>query len=362
MKDYADRFHKPKIGFLFPMTGIRAVIQDVFKSCGDGLDVSMIINPYTLKTEEYDIIFVDESHRLSRRKNIMNYGNFDETCSVLGLDKNDPNVNQLDWVLMRAKYKVLFYDKDQNVKSADITPKQYLNSLKACGDPIKEYELKTQMRCEGGAAYINYIKRIFACEPDIRFEKISNYDFKIYDNADAMIEEIRCIDDEMGLCRTVAGASWIWNTKPNKHKLPDNLDYYKKMVAEDKYDIGDIGDGKYIWNTQTAGWVTRQDAKYTIGCIHTTQGFDMNYVGVIFGKEIDYDPSINEITIDKDKFFDKNVKSGVDDDTLKKYIINTYVTMMARGIKGCYVYVYNDHLREYLKKFIKNAGLHEVVR
>ena len=76
----------------------------------------------------------------------------------------------------------------------------------------------------------------------------------------------------------------------------------------------------------TDGWIGRLDSHYTIGCIHTTQGFDMNVVGVIFGKEIDYDPVNNKIIVDLTKFFDRNVKSGCDEATVKRYIINTYAT------------------------------------
>ena len=82
----------------------------------------------------------------------------------------------------------------------------------------------------------------------------------------------------------------------------------------------------------------------------------MNYVGVIFGKEIDYDPTSNSIVIDLNEYKDKKVKAGMDEDELKKLIINTYTTILARGIKGCYVYACNKNLQNYLKKFIAHAN------
>ena len=84
-----------------------------------------------------------------------------------------------------------------------------------------------------------------------------------------------------------------------------------------EYDIL-IENHKYIWNLTNESWVTRQDSHCTIGCIHTTQGYDMNYVGVIFGKEIDYDFNSNSIVIDLENYKDSKVKAGTDKETLKE--------------------------------------------
>lgn len=98
------------------------------------------------------------------------------------------------------------------------------------------------------------------------------------------------------------------------------------------------------------------ESHYTIGCIHTSQGYDMNYVGVIFGKEIDYDFKTKSIVIDLKKYKDKKVKAGTEESVLKELIVNTYTTILARGIKGCYVYAYNPNLRKYLKQYIPSAN------
>ena len=169
-----------------------------------------------------------------------------------------------------------------------------------------------------------------------------------------MIQEIRKKDNQYTLCKTVAGFSWDWNTKQTK-KPKDDLTTYLSLVEKDEYDIS-FGDQHYIWNLWNEDWITREDSHYTIGCIHTTQGYDMNYVGVIFGKEIDYDPSSNSIVIDLNEYRDKKVKAGMVEAELKKLIINTYTTILARGIKGCYVYACNKNLQNYLRKFIAAAN------
>ena len=134
-----------KIGFVFPMPGIRKTVQRVFKECENGLAASMVIGPNNVVNENYDILFVDESHRLSKRKNLTGFASYDETSKKLGL--NPENTNQLEWILKSAKHVVLFYDEYQSVKSSDITHSEYQNSLNRFGVNIKTHKLETQMRC-----------------------------------------------------------------------------------------------------------------------------------------------------------------------------------------------------------------------
>lgn len=354
IKDYVlkERNGKPfKIGLVFPMPGIRKTVAKVFKECGNGLVEGMVIGPSDVVKQDYDIVFVDESHRLSKRKNLTGYKSFDDTSRKLGLDPE--TTNQLEWILKSAKHVVLFYDAYQSVKSSDLTNKEFRRTLETCGTNINQHELVSQMRCEGGDAYIQYVKSFMNCQ-NTDFKLIENYDFLLFDDVDLLVEYVRKKDDEVGLSKTVAGFSWKWNTKPNK-KPKDNLDYYDYLVNNGEYDIL-IENHRYIWNLTNEDWITRQDSHCTIGCIHTTQGYDMNYVGVIFGREIDYDPQTNSITINLDNFMDTKVKANTDPDVLKELILNTYMTILARGIKGCYVYAFNPNMRDYLKQYIASAN------
>lgn len=347
-----ERNGKPfKIGLVFPMPGIRETVSNVFKTCGNGLVKEMVIGPCDVIKEDYDILFVDESHRLSKRKNLTGYKFFDNTSKALGLNPN--NTNQLEWILNSAKHVVLFYDQYQSVKSSDISYKEYQASLNKYGKNIKKHMLETQMRCEGGDSYIKYVKEVMACKR-MRRESIENYDFLIFDDVNLLVETIRQKDSQFGLCKTVAGFAWEWKTKQKK-KPKDNMQCYDMLVNAGEFDIL-IENNKYIWNLTSEDWITRQDSHYTIGCIHTTQGYDMNYVGVIFGEEIDYDFEKNSIVIDLSKYMDKKVKYGTDEEVLKKLIINTYTTILTRGIKGCYVYACNPNLQKYLKKYISIAN------
>ena len=124
-----------------------------------------------------------------------------------------------------------------------------------------------------------------------------------------------------------------------------------EALSKGLYDI-ELDGEKYVWNMSNSEWILRPESINEIGCIHTTQGYDLNYVAVVFGPEIDYDPVSDSIVINRNKFYDSKVKSGVSDKDLKSFIINSYAVMMKRGIKGCYVYAFNPALRDYLKKFI----------
>lgn len=341
-----------KVAMVFPMSGIRSVIANVFKDSGNGLCKRMVISPFNIAKEHYDILVVDESHRLMRKKNLPRTAKaFNETCAHFKLDPS--TANQLDWIMLGSQYKVLFYDEDQSIRSSDIPHKVYFESLAKTGESIITRELTSQMRCEGGDSYIEYVKSIMDCKQSKKLKLENDYSFYIFDDVEKMINAIRQMDGKYNcLCKTVAGFSWEWKTHQDDESIPDNMDRFNELKKKKKYDI-DIEGHKYIWNLTTTNWVTRKDSKYTIGCIHTIQGFDLNFVGVIFGKEIDYNPSTNKIEVDLTQFFDSNVKNGCDVDTVKKYIINTYTTMLARGIKGCYVYACNKNLQEYLKRFIE---------
>ena len=302
----------------------------------------MVIGPFDVFNDNYDILFVDEAHRLAQYKNIGFRGEF-KKCA-LKLKKKPEEVTQLDMIIARSKYRVLVYDKGQTVKGADITNEQFEKSVGE--ENINKFYLTTQMRCKGGVAYTDYINNIFSCNQN-DFLEVKDYDFKIFDDVNDMVEKIKSLDKEMGLCRNAAGYSWEWISKGIKD--------YKEVIKQGKEDII-IGPYKYVWNMTNSEFILSKNAINEIGCIHTLQGYDLNYCGVILGEEIDYNPSTNTIDIDLNKFYDTYVKNGCDYETVKNYIINSYKVIMTRGIKGCYVYACNKNMQEHLSRFIKKEN------
>ena len=319
-----DNTKNMEIALVVPMTSFRNTLRKILKNI-KGLKSTMVIGPNEVTNKNYDLLIVDESHRLRQRKNITNYKSFDETNKLLGLDKSG---TELDWILKSSTYQIFFYDENQTVRPSDIKPEMF-KKLNA-----ENFILKTQLRIAGeeGEKYINFIQDVFDLR-EVEKVKFSKYDFKIYDDIKIMYEDIKIKNSEMGLCRMISGYAWPWVSKkdPNKHDI-------------------EIDGFKLFWNSVNHNWVNSINSINEVGCIHTVQGYDLNYAGVIIGPELSYDKINNKFVIYKEKYMDANGSRGIDDPKeLERYIINIYKTLLTRGIKGTYLFIVDKNLREYFK-------------
>ena len=361
-----------RIAYIAPQQSFNADMHKTFRKMpwkgGQALvhNTSSIVYGYST-LEPFDIILVDETHRLKHRSGMgKSVGLFDENRRRLGLPDE---ATQLDVILARSKYSCLFYDSDQSIKNSDITPAELERSLNSLGNPVLRQNLSVQMRCLGGGDYVKFLEDIFSGKPTPNLFK--NYDFQVFDNVQDMVDKIRSQNESYGLCRTLAGFAWPWETKKfikdNKNKLSSMGGLNKGKNAANLLKLGQfdisIGKSRFVWNIKDKGWVTSPGAIDEIGCIHTSQGYDLNYCGVILGPDISYDNNSKKIIIDSsrfcDPFFLQNRKIITDAD-IHKYIVNSYRTMLLRGIHGCYVYAVDDNLRDYLKHceaYIKSSPL-----
>lgn len=315
-----------KIGLVVPMTSLRATLKNVFKTVKD-LNAGMVIGPADVVKDKYDILIVDEAHRLGRRVNQPNMKSFDDVNRVLGLDIYEGD--QLDWILMSAHHVVLCYDKNQSVKPSDILP----DKIAALQLKAIEHRITSQMRVMGGNDYISYIHNILHQHQE-QILSFNKYDLLLFEDMHLMCQQIREKNEAYQLCRIVAGYAWEWKSKNN----PDAYD----IVIQDK---------ALRWNSTQKDWVNTEKSLDEVGCIHTIQGYDLNYVGVILGNEIRYEGS--QIIVDESCYCDRNGKRTIKDaETLKGYILNIYKTLLTRGIKGTYLYVCDPGLRQYLQQFI----------
>jgi uncharacterized protein len=126
---------------------LRKTLRKVFKGI-PGLSPNMVIGPNEVTAKKYEILIVDETHRLHQRRNIPNYGTFDVTNKRFGLGNEG---TELDWIISSANQVVLFYDARQTVRPSDISAKKVMET-----NPIS-FELKTQMRVKGGENYLHFI-------------------------------------------------------------------------------------------------------------------------------------------------------------------------------------------------------------
>lgn len=330
LETFHQKFKGAKIGLVVPMTSLRRSLKTVFKAIS-GLKTNMVIGPSDAVKKEYDILIVDEAHRLAQRKNIPNYGSFDATNRALGLGNEG---TQLDWIMRRSKHQIFFYDQAQSIRPSDIPNEEFQKVKSVSARPIK---LTSQMRVSAGSDYINFVDRLLNCQPLDSLSIPEYYDFRLFTSFHDFHKEMILKENELGLSRLIAGYSWPWISKNDKSL----------------YDI-EIEGMKLQWNNIHIDWINSADPKVEVGCIHTTQGYDLNYAGIIFGKEITYNRQLNRIEIIRENYHDKNGSAGIDDDErLKEYIVNIYKTIMYRGIKGTLVYACNEELRGYLAGYIK---------
>lgn len=325
-----EKFPNPRVALVVPMTSLRKTLKKVFANV-KGLKSSMVIGPSEVSKNEYDVLIVDEAHRLRKRKNITNFKSFDDANKLLGFDIHEGT--ELDWILKQSKNQIFFYDEGQSIKPSDIDQAKFIKQ-KWSASLLK---LVSQHRVKGGMDYINYIDKLLHCrleKGDKKFES-EHYEFVLYNSLTDLYADLKKKEDEFGLCRLLSGYSWEWKSAKN--------------------DVADITiEGLNLkWNTTNEDWINSPNAFSEVGCIHTTQGYDLNYTGIIFGKEITFNPETKQIEINASQYFDKKGKQGIENPaTLKAYILNIYKTMMLRGIRGTYVYVCDEGLREYFKEFV----------
>ena len=336
LKDRRSTKHL-KIALVAPMSSLRGTIQQVFRATA-GLKANMVIGASGVAKETYDLVIVDEAHRLKKRKNLgVGFGAFDNVNKKLGLSKD---ATQLDWILSSSKRQVLFYDQGQSVLPSDI------HDIDLRSKGAQFYTLTKQMRIQAGEEYVLLVEAILN-QREIISTKLNNYEFQIFDDVAEMHQAIRLRDKEHGLSRLVAGFAWPWFTNP------------ASPGPKQDYDI-DIDGYKLRWNNKTKDWVNSTGAINEVGCIHTVQGYGMNYVGVIIGPELYYDEKNKRIKVDRSKYCDRNGHAGVTDpDELERYIKNIYRTLLTRGIKGTYVYIVDVNLRNYFKMLLKQETAQE---
>jgi DUF2075 family protein/predicted GIY-YIG superfamily endonuclease len=331
------------MALVIPMSSFRKTLQNVFKQI-NGLSADMVVGPSEVANQQYDLVLVDEAHRLRQRVNLGAYfGSFDKASEKLGLDKMVHN--ELDWVLQQADRAVFFYDANQSIKPSDVAQEDFNRLIDSPATCVQK--LNSQWRVRGGNDYVDFIDRLLNGRLDSGTKQFKHkeYEFKLYSSLGQMVEAIRKRNDDEGLSRMVAGFSWPWVSNPKKKSKP----------GWEPYDI--IEDGVSLkWNKTTTDWINTNGSENEVGCIHTTQGYDLNYTGIIFGNEISYDPVNKEIVILKENYYDKNGKNTIKDpQRLVNYIINIYKTIMLRGIKGTYIYVCDPMLRAYMAQFIPLA-------
>jgi len=331
------------IGLVIPQQSLRKTVQKVFAST-PGLDKSKVMSPFDLglSKEVFDLLIVDETHRLGQRANqssaIQNKQFKQINEDLFGQD--DIKWTQLDWVRKKSKKRILLVDAAQSIKPADLPADTMAKIVSSAEKRDALFLLSSQMRVQGGEDYIEWASELFSDTPR-KYTSRENYDLRFFENFKELKTEVEKRNLEGGLSRLLAGFAWPWNSKDDKSK----------------FDI-EIEGIKLFWNRTAVDWINSKTSHEEVGGIHTIQGYDLNYAGVIIGSDLEYDEAARRVVFKRENYFDvkgreNNPKLGktYSDEEIRQYVINIYRVLLTRGIKGTYVYVVDEALRKHLSKY-----------
>jgi len=339
----ADR----RIGMVIPQQSLRTSVKRVFAKT-PGLSPAMVLSAFEVGESDtkFDLLVVDEAHRLNRRANQPSAGQnrrFQEITEKL-FGSDDKSRTQLDWITAQSEHQIFLIDAAQSVRPADV-PSHVLTTLldtaKAAG---RYYPLSTQMRVQAGADYVSYIRRLLSPGVDasaglVTPETFAGYDLRFFDDLGQMRDAIMARDREVGLSRLLAGFAWKWVSKKDKAA----------------FDIEEDGI-KLRWNSTQVDWIASPGSLDEVGSIHTVQGYDLNYAGVIIGPDLKFDPARERLLFDRKSYADAKGKENnaalgttFSDEDLLQYVANIYAVLLTRGIRGTYIFVVDPSLRNYLR-------------
>lgn len=318
-----------EMALVIPQESLRKTIKKLFKSL-NGLKAKDVIGPYDVLKKDYQILIVDEGHRLHKKRAIRNYGAHKNVNELLDLPEDG---DEMDWAIKKSTVQIIFYDQLQVVGPSGIEYKK-LNE-KTASRAASYYQLCSQMRVKGGNDYLKYVYSLLSGEVE-RKHTFRKYEFRLIEKFDQFNQLMYKKEEQCGLCRMIAGYAWKWMSNG------DETGKIQDIVIE--------GIEKR-WNGTRVDWVDSKNALNEVGCIHTIQGYDLNYAFVIIGKDLKYRDG--KVVIDKKQYFDQSGKNTAADEELLNYIRNIYYVLMSRGIYGTYLYVCDEELRSYFKEYIE---------
>jgi len=262
--------------------------------------------------------------------------------------------NQVKESINASLFTIFMLDEDQAVTTKDIGSvdeiRYWCNQLNSRMILNESTRLTSQFRCNGSGEYIQFIDQLLQRSEeyvDIDFAEM-DYDFRVFDDPNEMREELRKKNEINNKARMVAGYCYDWNVKNGRGE----------------WDIFLENGFKAKWNLANDKiWAINPKSFEEIGCIHTAQGLEFDYVGVFIGKDLFYDVNSEKVKTDKTAISTDDKSSGIrglkDVEKARKLILNTYKTLLTRGQKGCYVYCEDKALANYIRQMLQQKTLED---
>lgn len=306
-------------------------IDNLFKSSGSYINAPR---------NEFDALIVDETHRLNLKS---------------GLFQNKGE-NQTKEIMEASKLSIFFIDERQRVTLKDAGNMKAIEQFAKENDAILNImNLESQFRCNGSDGYLAWLDDVLQIRDTANSNYIGgHYDFRIYDSPTELRHDIEALNEMNNRSRMVAGYCWNWDKEGKA-----DPDYYDIVLPE--------FDFKMSWNLgSTETWAIDDTSINEIGCIHTCQGLEFDYVGVIIGDDLRYQNGqvivdhTKRAKTDKSLFGIKKMfkeHPELAEQKVDEIIRNTYRTLMTRGQKGCFIYCTDEALSGYLKKRFRQANM-----
>ena len=324
---YVTKNAAPREVYRSKLTGsfTKSHIDNLFKGSG---------SYYSAESNSLDVLVIDEAHRLNEKSGM--FQNLGE--------------NQIKEIINAAKHSVFFIDEDQRVTWRDIGEKQEIKKwARLSGATVHELELASQFRCNGSDGYLAWVDNGLQIR-ETASETLEgiDYDFRVFDTPNELRDTIFQKNRENNKARLVAGYCWDWVSKKDPSQNDIVLKDYSFSMK---------------WNLNTDGslWIVKPETVNEIGCIHTCQGLELDYIGVIIGLDL--------VVREGQIITDATQRSKMDS-SIKGYkkllkenailaktradtiIKNTYRTLMTRGQKGCYLYCTDPETNAYFKALV----------
>ncbi|MCQ2532262.1 MAG: DUF2075 domain-containing protein [Saccharofermentans sp.] len=323
---YTSKNSAPRNVYSQKLTGYKkSTVKNMFKGSGSYYDVDSSL---------IDTILCDEAHRLNAKSGM--FQNLGE--------------NQIKEIINASLCSVFFIDESQRVTLNDIgTVGEIKKWADALGSEVLDMELISQFRCNGSDGYLAWIDDVLEIRETANTDmRDVDYDIKIVDSPNEMKDLIFERNKINNRSRILAGYCWEWIKAEQ-----NNTNYH---------DIK-IGDFEMSWNLgNTTTFAIDENSVEEIGCIHTSQGLEFDYAGVIIGDDMRYENGHIVTDFTKRAKTDQSLKGikGLYKSNPEKalseadeIIKNTYRTLMTRGMKGCYVYCTDKPLADYLRSCLE---------
>ena len=299
-------------------------IDNLFKGSGSYIDVPK---------NAFDVLIVDEAHRLNEKSGM--FSNLGE--------------KQMKEIIHASKLAVFFIDEHQRVTLKDAGNIETIKKFAAeYGADVSYAVLESQFRCNGSDGYLEWLEDVLQIREKANESFMGgDYDFRIYSDPLQMKNDILTLNKRNNKARLLAGYCWDW-----KKEGKNSSEIHDIELPDHSFSMS--------WNLGNSdSWAIDEDSVHEIGCIHTSQGLEFDYVGVIIGDDMYAED--NQIKTDYTKRAKtdsslKGIKKMAREnlDRAKKeadeIIRNTYRTLLTRGQKGCFVYCTNKEMESYLRK------------